>query len=169
MVFHLSLPQVFREGIIASLLGGIPVVVIMSAVGMFERLAAFLGLGENFAIGVALHFLISFVYGLPVGVAIYYLKNYRFPDRSLRTLALAFGFAWGVVTWLIAISSMPMVMSGEAFFLGFDPAKIFTVDYLKAISISFAGHTIYGMVTAATFLWLHHHAGETTTAVTSPA
>ncbi len=160
MIFHLSLPQVFREGIIASLIGGIPVVVIMSAVGMFEKLAAFLGLGENFAIGVVLHFLISLVYGLPVGVMIYYLKNYRFPSRSLRTLALAFGFGWGVVTWLIAISSMPMVMNGEAFFLGFDPAKIFTVNYLRAISISFVGHSIYGMVTAIAFLWLHHRAAE---------
>lgn len=144
-------------GILASLAGGIPVVIIMNAVGMFEKLAEFLGLGDSLVIGIAIHLVISFVYGLPLGAAVYYLQNYRYPKMNSNHLNLWVGFAWGIITWVIAFTSMPMVMSGEAFFLGFNPVKIFTATYLRAIAISLVGHLLYGFSAAGAFTFISKH------------
>lgn len=150
----LSFTRSFWLGILASLIGGIPVVVIMGSVGMFSKLAAFLGLGDSLLTGVLIHFGISLVYGLPVGIAFYWAHNDGFPRLSLGWLALVIGLVYGLLTWVIAFTNMPMVMSGEAFFLGFDPGKIFTFTYLRAISISLLGHLIYGLATTYSFVWL---------------
>lgn len=60
----LSLWKSIALGIVGSLIGGIPVVVIMSAAGMFEKLSAYIGLGENLFVGIVIHFLISVAYGV---------------------------------------------------------------------------------------------------------
>lgn len=141
-------------GMISSVIGGIPVMLIMNRAGMFEKLANYLGFRMNVPIGIMIHFLISIGYGVLYAGLMVVMKSFWKAGLSNLSRTLWGGFIWSIATWIVAIMVMPMVMSNEAFFLGFDLSKILTKHYLTAISISLIGHTVYGLITGVSYYLL---------------
>lgn len=142
----LGLGTHIRNGIAGSLVGGIVMGMLMSMMGMMEMIAMIVR-SESLVVGWIVHLVVSFIFGIVLGLLLAYIPWNR----------VLVGTLWGIAAWIGgALILMPI-------FLGM-PGMVFNLSGAEPW-MSMMGHILYGLIAGVVALWLERRTSESPGAV----
>ena len=126
------------HGALAGLAGGLAFIPMIAGIDGFERVATLVG-GVSFWTGMAVHLFVAVILGMSYG----WLFERESPDF---VSGVGWGLLYGLVWWFLGPFTLFQTVIGRPF--------TWSPDAVANSLPSLLGHLLYGITTAATFLWL---------------